>query len=442
MDAQTQTKPTSAADKFRALHTQGLATLQEGLKQNVVRDIDRLAARADEVVNFKADKRAAEARLKILDHTLEDLKEMDVVNERGLAEAVLALNARLEALGQEYVTIENNTPAELAIIKAAEADVNEAKAGIETAKASWFFPGARAKAAQSRYDELVQALDRAKTNVDQMRRSRIMNAKIEQSLQEFNRLVEKTKKLMTDRLLAVNNQLTIVSARKLTALEAKKEANEAFETLDADFEREKANLMAEEQILQTMTAGSKEHTDQGAVVSDTKRRMTDAETARNNALVVFQSKEKFASILEVYEQSFLQMRGSLTMWISALQSDTEERVIVFRARLEGMKAHADQIAADTLDKLGAEVDRESVESVAAYGAAAARNAMKRVESMPERIRDVSRVRELQLEAQAQVMHRMAAQIAEFRTQYGIDPMSTNFAATLAETAPASEQSAA
>jgi cytidylate kinase len=114
------------------------------------------------------------------------------------------------------------------------------------------------------------------------------------------------------------------------------------------------------------------------------------------------------------------------MWITSLRSDTEERVVTFRSRLEAQKAVSDQDVARNLDDLGAEVDQRNLEFMAAAGAASDRLRMQKIEKHPKRLQDVAAVQAAQAEAVAEVRQREQKMIQHFKEKYGIDPTESSF----------------
>ena len=147
---------------------------------------------------------------------------------------------------------------------------------------------------------------------------------------------------------------------------------------------------------------------------------------RNQALVLFQSKERFAAELDVHEKSQMKLRDNQDAWITLLRSDTEERLTTFRSRLEAMKAMSDQEAAEKLDTLGSALDKSNVDFMAKVGSASDQRRMKMVESQPERIKRIEEARAAQAEAQAQIREREKVALGNFRERYGLDPLDSSF----------------
>jgi len=259
-----------------------------------------------------------------------------------------------------------------------------------------------------------------------MARQRLLSANIEASLQEFMVRVEKTIQIMQQRMKEIESQLQTVSLRKQKAFEVKEQAAEALEKLDQELNKKEADLKREEDLLQSFINGSPEHASQTKKISDLRADVERVRGARNTAFVLYQSKEKFASELEIHERTQMKLRDNQRMWITSLRSDTEERIVTFKSRLEAMKAASDQNVAKALDDLGAEADQRNAEYMASVGAASDRLRMEKIEKHPQRIAAIAAVAAAQAEAVQQIRVREAAAIEHFKKLYGIDPTESSF----------------
>ena len=133
----------------------------------------------------------------------------------------------------------------------------------------------------------------------------------------------------------------------------------------------------------------------------------------------------------------MKLRDNQDAWITLLKSDTEERLVTFRSRLEAMKAMSDQDVAQNLDNLGTAIDKSNVDFMAKVGSASDRRRMEMVESQPERIKKIEEARAAQAEAQARIRDREHEALKQFREKYNIDPLDSSFF-TYTDDAPASE----
>jgi len=238
--------------------------------------------------------------------------------------------------------------------------------------------------------------------------------------------VEKTIDIIESRTEDIKAQLAAVSARKSEAFRIKEESAAELERLDGELNQLESELAREEELLETFVNGTAEHVKQSEKVSDLRVNVEDIRGRRNTAFILFQSKEKFAAELEIHERTQMKLRDNHMMWTTSLRSDTEERVITFKSRLEAMKAMSDQDIAKQLDDLGAAIDQANVEYMAAAGAASDSVRMEKIEKQPERVAKVAKVQAAQAEAIQKIRVREKKAIEKFKEMYGIDPTESSF----------------
>ena len=379
----------------------------------------------EEAVEIK-DERERETRLKILEAEFGELRKDAQQEEQDLAHAVFGLNAMLESMGSEYSNLTELNEEEKNIVSSAESKLSAAEEGRKKADSKWFFKDSAIQAADVELEKAKKELEDAKQESRRRARQRLLKADLEQSLQEFMMRVEKTLDIMQNRMGEIDKQLKIVSNRKETAFTIKEEAARALEELDKDLNDRESDLGREEDLLNTYEAGTDEHAAQTAKISELRAKVEELRGKRNTAFVLHQSKDKFAKELEIHERTQMKLRDNQRMWITSLKSDTEERVVTFRSRLEAMKAASDQDIAKNLDDLGAEADIRNAEYMARVGAASDKLRMEKIEKHPERIAKIAEIASAQAEAIQKIRMREAAAIEHFKELYGIDPTKSSF----------------
>jgi DNA repair exonuclease SbcCD ATPase subunit len=394
-------------------------------KQDIEQRFSEIEKQMDEAAKI-SDKSQRDVRMKVLEADLEVLRKDADQEEKDLAQAVFGLNAMLERMGKEYANLNQPSPEGQAKVAAAEAELKEDQEKLARAQQRRFFKQRAIADAQEEIQESQENLEDVKVEVQREARQRLMQADIETSLQEFMLRVEKTIGIMEQRKTQIEAQLRNVTAKKQQAFAVKEQAARALEDLDQKLNDAEARLKEEEETLKSLVNGTQEHAAQTQKISDSRAAVEDLRGKRNTAFVLFQSKEKFASELEVHERTQMKLRDNQRMWITALRSDTEERVVTFRSRLEAMKAMADQDIAKQLDDLGAEVDQRNVEYMARAGAVSDELRMKRMEKHPQRIADIAAARAAQAEAIQRIRERELVMIQQFKEQYGIDPTASSF----------------
>lgn len=384
-----------------------------------------IQSKFDEAAKIKDD-RERDMRLKVLTANFDELRKDAGKEEQDLAQAVFGLNAMLESMGEEYAELGSLNDAEKALVQGAERELATAQMQRIQADQKWFFKDTAIVSADEAIQMAKIRVEESKNEARRRARQRLLTADMEANLQEFILKVEKTVQIMQRRMTEIDAQLQAVTSRKARAFEIKQQAAIALEKLDAELNQKEAELKREEEVLNTIENGSSEHATHSQKISDLRADVERVRGGRNTAFVLHQSKDKFASELEIHEKTQMKLRDNQRMWITSLRSDTEERVVTFRSRLEAMKAASDQDIAKTLDDLGAEADQRNAEYMARVGAASDRMRMEKIEKHPKRIAEIAAVAAAQAEAVQQIRERERAAIEHFKTLYGIDPTLSSF----------------
>ncbi len=372
------------------------------------------------------DKGVRDARLRVLETTLEALEQDAATEEKDLAAAVFGLNTIIEQMGAEYTNLGKFNTNEQAPIDKATADQTAGEAELEVAKQKTFFKGRAIAAAEENIRVAKGAIKTATEDAQRKMRARLQGADMEASLQEFTLRVERTVQIMEARREEINTQVQVVGAARVRTFEEKGRAAQALEKLQGGLTEVEAELQTEEEKLRGLENGTPDHARQTEAIAALRAKVEQVRGEHNTALIYFQSKERFAEDMLIHERTQMKLRDNMRMWITMLRSDTEARVITFRSRLEAQKGMADQDIARRLDEVGVEVDLRNAEYMASAGALSDRLRMDRVEKHPDIIRQLAGIAAAQAEAVAQIRHREREAIAAFKAQYGIDPTNSSF----------------
>lgn len=407
------------------------ATAQQSLEsrsrrtEQITEAFEEIRDKIDQATSIKDERRRSE-RLKILEADLEQLRTDALQEERDLAAAVFGLNSQIEQLGAEYSKLSELNASENALIGSAKQELADAQDQLQRANRAWFFRGSKIRKAEAAIQTAEQNVKTAEAEARRRQRQRLLSANLEASLQEIQLRAAKTSQIMKQRREEIKKQVVAVQAEKNRLLDYMKKAAKAVEEFDALIESKTAELRQAEERLTTLEHGSDEHAAQTKKVSNLKAELEELIGGRNTAVTRHQSAHKFSTELEVHEQAQIRLRDNLQMWITALEADTEARVVTFRSRLEAMKATSDQEVAKSIDDLGAEVDQRNVAAMGAMGAASDRARVDRFRRVPDRIRAINEIAIAQIQARAKVEAAMEELLAEWRDKYGIDPMATSY----------------
>lgn len=394
---------------------------------NVLAQMEEVQVKLEEASNMK-DAKERDRVTEILEARMDQLRKAALVEEKDLAEAVLGLNVFIEGLGGSYDDLTQLSPAEKALIDQAQQRLKDAEDELLAVQGSWnpLFKESKIQNAEAAIKKAKAAIEAAQVEAKKQMRKRLLSASMEDSLQEFQRRVAKTVDIMKARLQEIQKQVKAVEARKALAFQEKERQAGFLQQAEEAVSEVEAELYQAEQERDSLPNGKSEYVAQEQVVSGLKSRLEDAKTARDVALGVFQSKEKFAKELEVHEQAQKKLRGNQIVWIRTLESDTEERIITFRSRLEAMKASSDQEIAQALDNLGAEVDQSNVDFMAKTAVASDRIMADKVGAHPERLRKMQEAQDGLTQHLAKADADMKAMVASMTEKYGIDPIKSNF----------------
>lgn len=392
---------------------------------SIVREIDSAQKQLDESVKA-GDSERRRVQERVLTSTMDRLIKEAATEEIDLAKAVFGINTQLEQLGAEFSKIEQLSDAEKQMIADAQQALKDARDQRASADRKWIFKESAIETADALIKECETGVQTAEVEARSKARNRLMKANMEQALQEFQRLVNKTIEIMEARRISEEQQIKLVGARKDVAYRIKEEAAKALRKIEEDLHAKEGDLQAAEEQLLGLENGTPEHSQQTTKISGLR---ADVETLRgkqNTALALFQSKERFAADEDVHLSTHQKLAANLMTWITSLKSDTEERVVTFRSRLEAQKALADQEAAKQLDTMGQKIDLNNTEFMAAAGATSDRVRMDKAERHPEQMKRLMEVQAARAKATAEIREREAKLIQYFKDTYGIDPTESSF----------------
>lgn len=408
---------------------QRVDNLAKPLQSNVLERINALQEQMDKVATQTKDAKTRDIKLAAFQAEFESLRAELPKEEEDLANAVMGLDALAQGFGADYDALQNPSKDELQMEQNAQAAVKTAEGKLAVAQARRFnlfgWKDSAIAEAQAEIDAAKANIGVIATQVKSLRRNRLMKANMEQSLQNFMMKVEKTIGIMKTRIEAIKIQVAAVSARKGEAFRIKAEAAKALEALDAELAQEEAQLTALETDLGTLINGSQEYVAQEAKISNLRVKVDDTRGRRNTALVLFQSKERFAAELEVHEKAQIKFRDNQIAWVTLLTSDTQERVVTYRSRLEAMKALSDQDIAANLDKVGVKTDQNNVDYMVKASSASDKARMEMLESQPERLRHIAEAQAALAAIQASIQNRERNVLEDFKRRYGIDPLESS-----------------
>ncbi len=392
---------------------------------SLIEQVNQLETQFTEAGKLEGPQR--DTRMQVLQATFAQVRAGFASDEKDLAQVVFGINALFEQLGEEYSKLQEPSAEEQAVMARAKEVLEAARAAAQSPSGGLF--GLFAKSNKAKADQALAeaevAFKVAEKEVARKVRDRLMTASFEHSLQEYMLRVRKVIDLMRQRQKITEGEVKAVATRRAEAAKLQQAAAEALERIEAELQSAEQAQFAKEEEIKGLLNGSTERTVAETQLADLKAQTENLRGNRNIAMGVFQSKERFASELQVHEQAQIKLRDNQRLWIAVLQSDTEERVVTIKSRLEAQKALADQDVASELNAAGREIDKRNTLRMAEIGVASDNHALAMMESSPEALRQLEEIRAAQVEAQGKVRDRYQDLVEEFRNRYGIDPTQTS-----------------
>lgn len=408
-------------------HEQAVSNLKARTSsgENVADQMDQIQIELEAASKIR-DERMRNTRIKVLTANFEELRKDSEQEERDLAKAVFGMNAIVEGIYKEYEKMGELNEQEKQLIGTAKNRLEEAKTKLTEANQKWFFKESAVASAQAEVAKADQTTKDAESEAKRRARQRLLSANFEQSLQELQLRANRTIQILTLRRNDHEKQLEAVSVRKVAALKTKEEAAQALSNLDQELNKKEAELLHEEEAITPLENGSPEHATQTTKISQLKAIVEDIRGKRNSAFTLHQSKEKFSKELETHEQVHQRLKDNVIMWITAIKSDTEERVVTFRSRLEAQKGLSDVSVAKELDELSSMVDQKNLEFMVAAAGAADRLRMEKLEKHPGRMKEIEATQAAFAENIALIREREIELVNYYKDNYGIDPTKSSF----------------
>ncbi|OGZ12300.1 MAG: hypothetical protein A2942_00905 [Candidatus Lloydbacteria bacterium RIFCSPLOWO2_01_FULL_50_20] len=386
----------------------GEAGVSDRTRQKVDLSIDlaEQVGQAHKLENEKVRDLAGE----ILTAKLSELREKLPENQKVLAELLKSLEEECNKIGGGFENFEKHSTDEEALMAKAKSLLARCEAALEHAKNDWYLiPGNKERAiakAQSDRDAaqagVAQSIEQAKI----ARTKRLLNADFSDMFARFNARIEQTLVLLDTSQRATVKEYNQVQVEKVRAFKQKTEAAVAMEELRPQVAEAIAKLQQDETIRDGLEIGTKERSEAEEAVSNQKKKVETLQGYLNQALALFQAKERATTELEVNEQTLLGQSNAYDVAIASLRANSETWRVTFKNRLAIMKAMAGLEASEKQDRVGAAISQENTEQSAKAFVASVDAVISMLEKHPERLKDLEQVRGIQRKGIEDAMKRM------------------------------------
>lgn len=183
-------------------------------------------------------------------------------------------------------------------------------------------------------------------------------------------------------------------------------ASTAMEKLDELILAASNRLQQDQAKCDTLTAGSPERTAMEQSISEQNNHVQELMGKRNEALAIFQAKERATPELEVHRDTILAQYHVHRMNLASLRANSDSWRAAFDSRLEQMKGMSSIDASDKIDNVGAVLAKKGAENAAQTMMASVRQAVEMAEKHPERLEELLHVQGVQHQGMEELMQRM------------------------------------
>lgn len=415
----------SAAILNRLLHgtQQSMASLEEKAKRNTELDQQMVKFEREFDEASKIENEAERSiRLRVLESNFEELSKIRDKDRGDFAKAVFAVTSLVEKAGIEFFrNLDEFTSQEKRPIEAGERELAAARVARGEADRKWLFKADAIADAERRIQKAEQQVKEVQRNATLARRERLLNADLEANLNEYRRMVRQVLDILKQERDKVDLEFQAVMGRKERAFQLKEQAAKGLEGLEAELQVAEADIMREEEHLRSLAANSEAHSAQDAKVSELRRKWQEITGRRNAVLAFFQSKERYAKILEIHERTHLIVRDTMDLMITSLNADAEEQEITFRSTLQAKKAEANVEVGKFLDDVGIEAEERHTTYMAQLAVSSSKMVLGKIKKHPQHLAKIVEAGAALAEHGALVRREWQEIIKEFREQYGFDP---------------------
>ncbi len=348
----------------------------------------------DEILKV-AEGNKSEMLKKLIDTRLEDIPEMANALKENMGQVLVGIVKHSKEMDQSLANLMKPDSIEQKLRDGAVKIVADANADLESVK-NWsglkkFFSNQK-KAIAKREAAIKAAIEQAgvmNKNADDLYEDRIQKAELDVQLEQYQHMST----VGIDKL----NAMADINKEKYAALEIRHEKaivilqrsakdletlNKSVQGLNSDLETETKNLEA------NFVTGTPEFATQRGVVDELKQKYEAEKTNLENMQAVYNSKEKFAAIIQA-EMTALEITARKMRALAiGLRSDNSERTHTFPATVQLIKnANILQVTSG-LSKVGHEMDQRGLELAVGIASAADKDALERLYKHPE---DMKRV---------------------------------------------------
>lgn len=362
--------------------------------------------------------------LKIINADFESAARQSAQNSKDLTQMMFAVLEGYKDIGVTIKAADEFNVDEQSLLAAANATLEKAKGDLVRAQARQFnLFGMRDRAIQSAKDAIAtaeSAVTIAKQEAEAMRRKRLNDMDLSQSMQLQQAITQELTDVAQQRIAEIESNLEAVQQNVTLTMDEIKADTARMEELHKTLEQQNAVLANLNQELGSYTENSSEWQECRDRILRQTRERDATEADRNAAMMRAQEGQRFIEFNKMEEQGQVQLLAQHKTWITLLQMGTQQRDVLYKVHLGLLQGAADQEAMSMVDQVATETDERMVVDAAMKTQAMRDNTLARLKRMPEQVRRLRQVTEAEVQNQAAYEEQFLKALDDFHKNFGTD----------------------
>lgn len=359
--------------------------------------------------------------LKIQNANFETAQREAAANSRDIAQMQVALLEGYKDIGVVVKAAEAFDEAEQKIIADAQTLLETAKGDLVQAQAmQWNVLGRRDSAIAGAKEGIAtaeKAVVIANQDAATLRRARLNNMNLRQSLQLQQSITQELVEVAEGRIAKIETDLTSAQTNMTTTMAEIMSDTKLLEDLDEKLKAANGALTTLNEELGSYGPSSSEWQEcQNRIVGQTRTR-DEIEADRNSAFMRAEEGKRFFEFNRIEEQGQVQMLAQHKNWIALLQMGTKQRDVLIEIHVGLLQGTANLEAMSMQDSVATESDKRMAVEAVMKTEAMRRATMARVQSLPGMTRDMRELVRLDMENQARMEREWDEELEKFRRNF-------------------------
>lgn len=358
-------------------------------------------AKTDDLIErLSKDGTPDEVLQRLIDADLKDVGNMTDSYRESLQTVIGGILQNTSIIGKEFDDLRKFNATEQGlkdeatrVVKAANDELNEVKEWGDWRNLFFGWKDSTVKAKEAAIQEAIKTAQELDTKAAMLFDERLRKAEINEQLDQFRHMT--TIALNNLNKVADGNveQFDQIKVRHAKAMEIVQKASKQLEELLADYQKADTKLKEETAHLADFVNGTPDYAKQKNAIDLAQQEYDRIKGERDKMQAAYNSKEKFAAILQTNMTALKVSTNNLRALAIKLRSDNEEREYTYQNTIQLIKASNSQLTGSSINEVGDETDQKNLEVAVLVATASDKDALERLYQHPENMKRALKVME-------------------------------------------------